>query len=481
MNYSMVKFVLLRLLAVMGALMVLPLIVALIYREYDSALSFLLISLACGGIGMFFSRKKPANTVMFAKEGFAITAVAWIFMSLVGAIPFVVTGAIPNYIDAVFETVSGFTTTGGSILTSVEQIEKSVQFWRTFTHWIGGMGVLVFLIAVVPMADGYSMHLMRAESPGPVVGKIVPKVKDTAKILYLIYLAITILEIICLWISGLSFYEAVTITFSTVGTGGFAVTNSGIGGYSTLSQTIIIIFMAMCGVNFTVYYFLIMRKPKEAFAIDEVKFYLGTLIISGFLIGVNIYRAGVLEDAGQCFHHAFFAVTSIMTTTGFGTLDFDKWPEFSRVLLMGLALVGACAGSTGGGFKFSRAIIVVRNARNELNFLVHPKAVKRVYLDGHTVEGTTVKSVSAYLGLYVITLLTSIFLVSLDNFDFQTTVTAVIATMNNIGPGLGMVGPMGNYSEFSYFSKIILMFDMLAGRLELLPILIVMKPKTWKR
>jgi trk system potassium uptake protein TrkH len=481
MNYSMVKFVLLRLLAVMGVLLVLPLIVALIYREYDSAISFLLISLACGGIGTLFSRKKPANTVMFAKEGFAITAVAWIFMSLVGAIPFVVTGAIPNYIDAVFETVSGFTTTGGSILTSVEQIEKSVQFWRTFTHWIGGMGVLVFLIAVVPMADGYSMHLMRAESPGPVVGKIVPKVKDTAKILYLIYLAITILEIICLWISGLSFYEAVTITFSTVGTGGFAVTNSGIGGYSTLSQTIIIIFMAMCGVNFTVYYFLIMRKPKEAFAIDEVKFYLGTLIISGFLIGVNIYRAGVLEDAGQCFHHAFFAVTSIMTTTGFGTLDFDKWPEFSRVLLMGLALVGACAGSTGGGFKFSRAIIVVRNARNELNFLVHPKAVKRVYLDGHTVEGTTVKSVSAYLGLYVITLLTSIFLVSLDNFDFQTTVTAVIATMNNIGPGLGMVGPMGNYSEFSYFSKIILMFDMLAGRLELLPILIVMKPKTWKR
>ncbi len=481
MNYSMVKFVLLRLLAVMGVLLVLPLIVALIYREYDSAISFLLISLACGGIGTLFSRKKPANTVMFAKEGFAITAVAWIFMSLVGAIPFVVTGAIPNYIDAVFETVSGFTTTGGSILTSVEQIEKSVQFWRTFTHWIGGMGVLVFLIAVVPMADGYSMHLMRAESPGPVVGKIVPKVKDTAKILYLIYLAITVLEIICLWISGLSFYEAVTITFSTVGTGGFAVTNSGIGGYSTLSQTIIIIFMAMCGVNFTVYYFLIMRKPKEAFAIDEVKFYLGTLIISGFLIGVNIYRAGVLEDAGQCFHHAFFAVTSIMTTTGFGTLDFDKWPEFSRVLLMGLALVGACAGSTGGGFKFSRAIIVVRNARNELNFLVHPKAVKRVYLDGHTVEGTTVKSVSAYLGLYVITLLTSIFLVSLDNFDFQTTVTAVIATMNNIGPGLGMVGPMGNYSEFSYFSKIILMFDMLAGRLELLPILIVMKPKTWKR
>ncbi len=477
----MVRYVLMRLLAVMGVLLVLPLLVALIYKEYDSALSFLIIAAVFVSVGVLFSRKKPDNTVFFAKEGFTITAIAWIGMGLVGAIPFVVTGAIPNYIDAVFETVSGLTTTGGSILTTVDGMEKSVQFWRTFTHWIGGMGVLVFLIAVVPMADGYSMHLMRAESPGPVVGKIVPRVKDTAKILYRIYLAITVLEIICLWISGLSFYEAVTITFSTVGTGGFAVTNSGIGGYSTVSQSIIIVFMALCGVNFTVYYFLIKGKPKEAFAIDEVKYYFGTMLIAGFLIGINIYRAGVLDDAGLSFHHAFFAVTSIMTTTGFGTLDFDKWPEFSRVLLMGLALIGACAGSTGGGFKFSRALIIIRNARNELNFLVHPKAVKRVYMDGHVVEGTTVKSVSAYLGLYVITLLASILIVSLDNFDFQTTVTSVIATMNNIGPGLGMVGPAGNYSEFSYLSKIVLMFDMLAGRLELLPFFIVAKPKTWKR
>ncbi len=481
MNYSMVKYVLLRLLGVMGALMALPLFVALIYKEYDSALCFLVLVAVCAGAGFLGSLKKPKNTVMFAKEGFAITAVAWIFMSLVGAIPFVVTGTIPNYIDACFETVSGFTTTGGSILLAVDGMEKSVQFWRTFTHWIGGMGVLVFLIAVVPMADGYSMHLMRAESPGPVVGKIVPKVKDTAKILYMIYLAITIVEIICLKLTGISLYEAVTLTFSTVGTGGFAVTNSGIGGYSTLTQGVIIVFMALCGVNFTVYYFLIQRKPKEAFAIDEVKYYFGTMVIAAALIGINVYRAGAVDSLGLSFHHALFAVTSIMTTTGFGTLDFDKWPEFSRVLLMGLALIGACAGSTGGGFKFSRALIVIRNARNELNFLVHPKAVKRVYMDGHVVEGTTVKSVSAYLCLYVVTLLASVLVVSLDNFDFQTTITAVIATMNNIGPGLGMVGPMGNYSEFSYLSKIVLMFDMLAGRLELLPIFIVIKPKTWKR
>ena len=481
MNYSMIRFVLFRLFRVFGALLVLPFLVALIYKEYDSAEAFFVLILISSLIGYLGSFKKPANTVIYAKEGFTITALAWIVVSMLGAIPFVVTGTIPNYIDACFETVSGFTTTGGSILTSVEQIEKSVQFWRTFTHWIGGMGVLVFLLAVVPMADGYSMHLMRAESPGPVVGKIVPKVKDTAKILYLIYFGITVLEIICLKISGLSLYEAATITFSTVGTGGFAVTNSGIGGYSTISQAVIIVFMALCGVNFTVYYFLINRKPKEAFAIDEVKYYFGTMCVAACLIAINIYRAGVLDSAGMCFHHALFAVTSIMTTTGFGTLDFDKWPEFSRALLMGLALVGACAGSTGGGFKFSRALIIIRNARNELNFLVHPKAVKRVFMDGHAVEGTTVKSVSAYLGLYVITMLVSVLLVSLDNFDYQTTVTSVIATLNNIGPGLGMVGPMGNYKDFSYFSKIVLMFDMLAGRLELLPFFIIMKPKTWRR
>lgn len=481
MNYSMVRYILFRIIRVMGCLLMLPFLVALVYREYDSAESFFLLIVVTLIIGIVGSHLKPKSKVIYAKEGFTITALAWILMSLLGAVPFVMTGTIPNYIDALFETISGFTTTGGSILTSMDGIEKSVQFWRTFTHWIGGMGVLVFLLAVVPMADGYSMHLMRAESPGPVVGKIVPKVKDTAKILYLIYLGITLAEIICLFISGLPIYDAVTISFSTVGTGGFAVNNAGIGGYSTISQAIIIVFMALCGVNFTVYYFLLNRKPKEAFAIDEVKYYFGVMFIAAAIISLNIYRAGVLDSAGLSFHHALFAVTSVMTTTGFGTLDFDKWPMLSKMILCILSLVGACAGSTGGGFKFSRAIIVVRNARNELNYLVHPKAVKRVYMDGHTVEGTTVKSVSAYLGLYVVTFIASTLVVALDNFDFQTTVTSVAATLNNIGPGLGMVGPMGNYSEFSYLSKIVLMFDMLAGRLELLPIYIMIKPKTWSK
>ena len=481
MNYSMVRYILFRIIRVMGCLLMLPFLVALVYKEYDSAESFFLLIVVTLIIGIVGSHLKPKSKVIYAKEGVTITALAWILMSLLGAVPFVMTGTIPNYIDALFETISGFTTTGGSILTSMDGIEKSVQFWRTFTHWIGGMGVLVFLLAVVPMADGYSMHLMRAESPGPVVGKIVPKVKDTAKILYLIYLGITLAEIICLFISGLPIYDAVTISFSTVGTGGFAVNNAGIGGYSTISQAIIIVFMALCGVNFTVYYFLLNRKPKEAFAIDEVKYYFGVMFIAAAIISLNIYRAGVLDSAGLSFHHALFAVTSVMTTTGFGTLDFDKWPMLSKMILCILSLVGACAGSTGGGFKFSRAIIVVRNARNELNYLVHPKAVKRVYMDGHTVEGTTVKSVSAYLGLYVVTFIASTLVVALDNFDFQTTVTSVAATLNNIGPGLGMVGPMGNYSEFSYLSKIVLMFDMLAGRLELLPIYIMIKPKTWSK
>ncbi len=481
MNYSMVRYTLFRLLRVMGTLFLLPLIVALIHSEFDSALTFFLLAVMSIVVGTIFSLKKPKNTVIYAKEGFAITAVAWIAVSMMGALPFVITRTIPNYIDALFETVSGFTTTGCSILTTVDNIEYSVQFWRTFTHWIGGMGVLVFLLAVIPMADGYSMHLMRAESPGPVVGKIVPKVKDTAKILYLIYIGITFAEIICLLISGMPLYDAVTISFSTVGTGGFSIHDTGMMGYSVVSQAIITVFMALCGINFTVYYFLLNRKPKEAFAIDEVKYYLGTIIVASSIVAINVYRSGIVNDSFMAFHHSLFSVVSVMTTTGFGTLDFNQWPMLSKVILVTLMLIGACAGSTGGGFKFSRALIIIRNARNELNYIVHPKAVKRVYMDGHSVEGTTVKSVTAYLGIYVITLITSILLVSLDNFDFDTTVTSVIATLNNIGPGLGMVGPAGNYAEFSYLSKLVLMFDMLAGRLELLPIFIILKPKTWKK
>ncbi|MCR4902778.1 MAG: TrkH family potassium uptake protein [Butyrivibrio sp.] len=481
MNHKIIRYILFRLITLIGLLMILPTIVAIIYSESKSFSVFLGVLITCIIVGSLGSRKKPENIVFYAKEGFVVTSLSWILLSVIGAIPFYLTGTIPNFVDALFETVSGFTTTGASILTAVDGMDYSVQFWRTFSHWIGGMGVLVFMIAIVPLADGYSMHLMRAEAPGPIVGKFVPKVKDTAKILYLIYFGITLVEIIALKISGLTLYESITLTFSTVGTGGFAVTNAGIGGYPIVSQAIIIIFMALCGVNFSVYYFLITKRPKEALRCDEMRWYFGVMMVSASLIAVNIYRAGITQTPFLSFHHAMFTTVSIMTTTGFGTLDFNVWPQFSRTLLFLLTLLGACAGSTGGGFKFSRLLIIFRTIKNELSFVVHPRSVKKVYMDGHSVESTTVKSVFNYLGIYLLIMCFSILLISMDGFSFETNVTAVAATLNNVGPGLGMVGTTGNFSQFSAFSKIVMMFDMLAGRLELLPMLILLSYKTWKK
>lgn len=481
MNYSVVRFMIFKVIELIGILMILPFLVAIIYRENMAATVFLGMLIGCIVVGAVGSHFRPKKITLYAKEGFVVTALSWIIISLFGALPFVFTGTIPSYVDAVFETISGFTTTGASILNGVDGMLKSVQFWRTFSHWIGGMGVLVFMMAVMPLVDGNGMHIMRAESPGPSVGKIVPKLKDTARTLYIIYFGITLVEIICLWISGLNLYEAMTITFSTVGTGGFAISNSGIGGYSTLTQVIIIVFMAICGVNFSVYYYIITKRFRDAWHCDEMKWYFVTMFGSAALIAINVYRAGLLPTPYLSFHHALFAVVSIMTTTGFGTEDFNLWPEFSRTLLVTLTMIGACAGSTGGGFKFSRLIIILRTIKNELTFIIHPKSIKKVYMDGRAVEGTTVKSVSAYLGIYVVIYVISFLIVSLDGFDFETSFTAVAATLNNVGPGLNMVGPMGNYSQFSVLSKIVLMFDMLAGRLELLPILILLSPQTYKR
>lgn len=481
MNHKVIRYILFRVITLEAILMILPAIVAIVYGEVDSFCVFLgliVICLIVGGIGC---HKKPENMVFYAKEGFIVTSLSWIILSVIGAFPFVLTGTIPNYVDALFETISGFTTTGASIMTSIDEMEKSVEFWRTFSHWIGGMGVLVFMIAVVPMADGYSMHLMRAESPGPVVGKFVPKVKDTAKILYGIYFGFTLLEFVALLFAGRNAYEALTLTFSTVGTGGFSITNAGIGGYNMATQIIIIIFMALCGVNFSVYYFLLTRRPKEALRCDEMRYYFGVMFVAAALIGVNIYHAGITTTLYESFHHALFTVVSIMTTTGFGTLDFNVWPEFSRSFLFMLTLVGACAGSTGGGFKFSRILIIFRTIRNELSFVIHPRSVKRVYMDGHSVESTTVKSVFNYLGIYLVIMVLSVLVISLDGFSFETNISAVAATLNNVGPGLGMVGTTGNFSQFSALSKIVMMFDMLAGRLELLPMLILLSYRTWKK
>ena len=480
MNYKAVRFILYRVMQLLGVLYLLPALVCLIYQE-RSVLIFFVLAAFCFAVGFAGTRKRPVPFVFYAREGFVVTALSWIVISAFGAIPFVASGAIPNYLDALFETVSGFTTTGASILSDVEHMEKGVMFWRCFTHWVGGMGFLVFMLAVLPLADGYSMHLMRAESPGPSVGKFVPRVRQTAEILYAIYLGITITEIICLKISGLSLYEASTLTFSTVGTGGFSITNGGINPYPIASQMIITFFMALCGINFGVFYFFIIRRPDEAVKSDEARWYLITMLTGSILIALNVYRVNGGMSLPMTFHHSLFTVASIMTTTGFCTLDFNLWPEFSKALLFTMMLVGACAGSTGGGFKFSRLVILVRSIRNELGFVVHPKSIKRVYMDGAVVERTTVKSVSAYLGIYVCIYVLSFLVLSLDRFDFTTNMTAVAATLNNIGPGLNVVGATGNYGGFSVISKIVLIFDMLAGRLELMPMLILLRRSTWKK
>ena len=474
----MVKFVLLRLLEVMGVLMALPLMVALIYREYDSAICFLVLVLVFALTGFLGTLKKPENTVMFAKEGFAITAVAWIFMSLVGAIPFVVTGTIPNYIDACFETVSGFTTTGGSILLAVDGMEKSVQFWRTFTHWIGGMGVLVFLIAVVPMADGYSMHLMRAESPGPVVGKIVPKVRSTAKMLYYIYLAITVLEIVILFACGMPFFDSVCSAFGTAGTGGFAVKNDSFASYAPHLQWIVAFFMLMFGANFNFYYYLTTRQGSKAFKLSEVKVYLAVALVATGIVCFSIF--GIYGNLEESLRHSLFQVATCMTTTGFATTDFDLWPGLAKFVLVVLMFIGACASSTGGGIKISRFQIMFKALKREIESYIHPKTVKKIHLDGKTVDSDVERSVALYFFIYLIVFVFSMLIVAIEGHDLVTVFTSVAATLNNIGPGLSLVGPTRNYSFFSDLTKWVLIFDMIAGRLELIPVLVFLNPFTYK-
>ena len=476
----MIRYVLFRAFQLIGVLMLLPLVTALIYRERQEAAIFALVLCAFFLIGTAGSLKKPENRVFFARDGFVMTALIWLLISAAGAVPFMLTGTIPSFVDAFFETSSGFTTTGATILTSVEGMAKSVQFWRCFTHWIGGMGVLVFMLAVLPLTGGSTMHLMRAESPGPSVGKIVPRVKNTAKLLYRIYIGITVIQVVLLMLTGLSLYEALTATFSTVGTGGFGIADSSANLFPVSSQIVITVFMTLCGINFNVYYFLLVRKPGEAFKCEEVRWYLAVMILSAAVIAPGIYRAGLTDTPFLSFHHALFSVSSVMTTTGFATLDFNLWPQYARTLLFLLMISGACAGSTGGGFKFSRLLILARRLKNEMVFATHQKSIRQVYLDGRRVEGTTVKSVTAYLGIYIAVYLVSFFLISLDGFDFETNMTAVAATLNNVGPGLSMVGPVGNYSAFSPFAKLVLSFDMIAGRLELLPMLMLFRRRTWK-
>ncbi len=458
--------------------MVLPLITAFIYRE-RTGLWFLAVMALCVVIGLPLVRLKPRNKTFFAKESLVAVSLSWIVMSVVGALPFVFSGTIPSFVDALFETVSGFTTTGASILPAVENLPKCMLFWRSFSHWIGGMGVLVFVIAILPLSGGNNMYLMRAESPGPSVSKLVPKVRRTAMILYGIYIALTLLEIFFLLIGRMPMFDALTTTFGTAGTGGFGVKNDSIAGYSPYLQNVVTIFMILFGVNFNVYFLLLMRKFARALRGDELWAYLG--IIAGSIALIVWDTRHLFPSLGEGIHHAAFQVASIMTTTGYATTDFNLWPAFSKAILVALMMIGACAGSTGGGIKVSRLIILIKYVLREFKTMIQPRRVNKVLMDGKAVDDETVRSINVFLIVYVIVFGLSVLIISLDEHDFATNFTAVAATIGNIGPGLSMVGPTSNYGFFSPLSKCVLIFDMLAGRLELFPMVLLFMPSTWKR
>ncbi len=481
MNFSMIIYVLGWVLKLEAGIMILPIICALIYQEFWAMQALAVSAVLSLVIGTLATIKGPKRTDYYAREGFVICALSWIVMSLIGALPFYLTGTIPSYIDAVFEIVSGFTTTGASILSEVEHLGKGLLFWRSFSHWVGGMGVLVLVLTILPLGGGYNMMIMKAESPGPDVSKIVPRVADTAKALYKIYAALTLLWIVLFLLSGMSIYDSICIAFGSAGTGGFAVRNSGMADYSMLSQFLISVSMIMFGVNFNVYYLMQKRKFKDALQCEEARVYLGIVAFSTFFFAINIVKM-YGGDFLYALHHSFFTVGAIITTTGYSTLDFATWPQASQMLILFLMFTGACAGSTGGGFKISRLIIMVKEIGKELLVLVHPEAVKHIRLENKSLEHSVVRSVNCYLIMYVVIFMVSVFLIACaDNFDFTTNFSAVAATFNNIGPGLAAVGPTCNFGAYSDFSKIVLTFDMLAGRLEILPMMLLFLPRTWRK
>ena len=478
MNYSIIIYIIGWILKLEAAFMLLPGITAIIYRE-KTGFVFLITMAICLAAGIPLTRKKPKQKAFYTKEGFVTVALSWIVLSIMGAVPFVLSGAVPHPIDALFETVSGFTTTGASILSDVECLPHCVLIWRSFTHWIGGMGVLVFILSLLPLTGGYHMNLMKAESPGPSVGKLVPKVQSTAKILYSIYLGLTLLQIILLLCGKMPLFDTLCTAFGTAGTGGFGIKNNSIAGYSTYIQVVVTIFMILFGINFNVYFFLLTKKFTQAFKCEEVRYYLGIIAVAIIIITFNVRH--MFGSVGEALQHASFQVGSIITTTGFATTDFNLWPQVSRTILIILMFVGACAGSTGGGIKVSRFVILCKTIRKELHLYIHPNAVKKIKMDQKIVPHEVVRATNIFLIVYVLIFFGSVFLIAFDNFDYTTNFTAVAATLNNIGPGLELVGPTQNFNIFSYFSKSILIFDMLAGRLEIFPLLLLFVRDTWKK
>lgn len=478
MNRKIVIYILGWVMIFLAAFMLLPCLVSLIYKE-ETGVYFLFTAILSFVVGGIITRKKPESGHFYAKEGFVSVAFSWIIMSLLGAVPLWASGEIPHFVDALFEIVSGFTTTGASVVPDVEALSHTTLFWRCFSHWIGGMGVLVFLMAILPLAGGENIHLLRAESPGPIVSKLVPRMRKTAEILYIIYLAMTVLQAVLLIFTGLPVFDSICMSLGTAGTGGFALVADSVASYTALQQVIITVFMMLFGVNFSFYYLILLKKGREAFKLEEVRWYFAIFAIASALITIDL-----TQNASEILHNAnlaTFQVATIMTTTGFATADFNLWPTFSRNILVILMFVGACAGSTGGGMKVSRFIIYIKTAVKEVSHLIHPRSVKVVKMDDKTVSEETIRTTNTYLIVYIFIFVASVFLLCLDQYDLVTNFTAVAATINNIGPGLGAVGPMGGFGGFSVLSKLIMIFDMLVGRLEIFPLLILFSPSVWKR
>jgi trk system potassium uptake protein TrkH len=479
MNIAMVRYILGFILQIEAVLLLLPTAVSLYYGDAGVRPVFLTAMLTAL-IGYALRARKPQNQVIYAREGFAVVTLSWLLLSAMGALPFWLSGEIPMYVDAFFETVSGFTTTGASILPAVEGMSKSLLFWRSFTHWIGGMGVLVFALAVLPMADNRSIHLMRAEVPGPTAGKLVPKMKDTAKILYTIYLGLTILQVLLLVFGGMSWFDSLIHTFGSAGTGGFSNYNLSVGAFgNAYFEWVIGFFVILFGINFNLYFFLLIRNFRSVYKNEELRLYLAIISLAVLAITFNILP--IYQNLADSIRTSFFQVASIMTTTGFATADFNAWPAFSKAILLIIMFFGASAGSTGGGIKISRVLLIGRMVRREMLRLLHPRSVGVIKLEEKRVDDDTLHGVNIFILLYLMIIIVSLLLLSLDGVDFETNFSSIAACLNNIGPGFGLVGPMGNYGFYSPLSKIVLSMNMLLGRLEVFPILLSLMPSFWKR
>ena len=481
MNYKMIGKFIGKILLIESIFMLPANAISLYYQEEAARHALLLsalITALVGGIMVALTRGTKRG--FHAKEGMVCVGLSWIVLGLFGALPFFICGAIPHYVDALFEIVSGFTTTGASILLEVESMPYGLLYWRSFSHWLGGMGVLVFLLAVSSgneRSKGFTMHILRAESPGPQVGTLVPRMKQTAEILYVLYIILTVIDVIFLLCGGMPLFDSVCTAFGTAGTGGFGIKNDSIAGYNPYLQNVCTVFMLLFGVNFTCYYMLLLKQVKSVWKDEELRLYLGVVFGSIVLIVLNL--RGYYATVGETVHHAAFQVASIVTTTGFATTDFDLWPSFSKGILLCLMLLGACAGSTGGGFKCGRALLVLKGLRRSVRQIVHPGKVEVVRVNGRTVDEKVLQNTNAYLAAYALIVVVSFLLISIDGFSITTNLSAVLACFNNIGPGLELVGPTCNFGGFSVFSKLVLILDMLAGRLEIFPILILFSKTTW--